>query len=413
MTGIWRPQPRTEEAKNIYATAEADRRQHPEQYRLDAALIIEKALKPDQFAMSTDTTWRKGLEVYAASAREEGRLNALGIKTMTATAMGRLRAGFAVREYLDQHPDVCERLIHRPVFIIGGWRTGTTLLQRMLACAPNLRGAYPSELSAPWRWAEGGRDERDKLTTGARQAHNFLHVLNPAMKTIHPSGEELPEECVLAMGTDFKNWGFTSTLRCPQYATWLANQDFRPSYERYANILRMLSDDGDRRWVLKAPAHTAELPSLISAFPDACIIHLHRDVVQTLASSASLFAVFRSTYSDDVDPKDVGRFQLAQTGLWLDRAMHFRKTPPPDSSAIFLDLAYKDLVRDPMASARMIYEKFDMEWSDDVAKSISTYLQNHPRNKHGRHHYTPEQFGLDPEEIRERLSRYCVWAGLA
>jgi hypothetical protein len=413
MTEIWRPEPRTAEAQNVYTAAEEDRKQHPEQYRLDAAYIIKKALKPDQPSISTDTKWREGLGVYIDSAREEGHLNALGIKTMMATAVGRLRAGIAIRNFLEKHPHVYKRQIHRPVFIIGGWRTGTTLLQRLLASAPNLRGVYPSELSAPWRCAADEPIDRDRLAKGARKAHKFLHLLNPAMKTIHPSGEELPEECVLAMGTDFKNWGFTSTLRCPEYAAWLTNQDFRQSYERYADILRMLEDDSNRRWVLKAPAHTAELPALLSAFPDACIIHLHRDIVQTVASSASLFAVFRSTYSDQVYPEDVGRLQLDQTGLWLDRAMKCRENPPVAASPTYMDLAYKDLVADPVAAARLIYERFDIDWSAGVADRFNKYLRTHPRNKHGRHLYTPEQFGLDPGEIRERLSPYTAWAGLA
>src|SRR5690606_17078896 len=98
----------------------------------------------------------------------------------------------------------------------------------------------------------------------------------------HPSGARLEEECVLAMGTDFRNWGFTSTLRCPGHSAWLAEQDLSGSYRRYAEILRLLQDASGRRWILKAPAHTAELPSLFAAFPDATVVHLHRDVVQTV-----------------------------------------------------------------------------------------------------------------------------------
>ena len=145
------------------------------------------------------------------------------------------------------------------------------------------------------------------------------------------------------------------------------------------------------------------MPSLVSAFPDACIVHLHRDVVETVASSASLFAVFRSTYSDQVDPEEVGGYQLDQTALWLERAMSFRKNQPGNSSATFLDFSYKELVKDPMSAARLIFKSFDIGWTDEVAESFHAYLENHPRHKHGRHRYTPEQFGLDPDAIREKV----------
>jgi hypothetical protein len=413
MTELWRPPQRTEEALQVYAAAEADRNQNPDQYRLETDAVIEKALGNNLSYLSADPVCREGLGVYVESAREEGRLNALGVKTMMATAAGRLKAGSLILQYLECHPEVRKKRINKPVFIIGGWRTGTTLLQRMLASAPNLRGAYPMELSAPWRCAESREDETGKLARGARQAHNFLHLVNPGMKTIHPSGADLPEECVLAMGTDFKNWGFTSTLRCPSYASWLKGQDFASSYQRYADILRMLQDTTRRRWVLKAPAHTAELPSLLAAFPDACIVHLHRDVVETVASSASLFAVFRSTYSDVADPVEVGRFQLDQTALWLDRAMACRENPPKDATPVFLDLAYQDLVKNPIAGAKRIFNAFDIEWTAEVAQSFEVYLKHYPKDKHGRHRYTSFEFGLEPDEIRERLKHYAVWAGLA
>lgn len=123
----------------------------------------------------------------------------------------------------------------------------------------------------------------------------MLHALDPAMAAIHSSGGRLAEECVLAMGTDFRNWGFTSTLRCPSYADWLLTQGLTASYRLYADILRLLQDDSGRRWILKAPGHTAGLAALMATLPDALIVHLHRDMVQTVNPGASLFAAFRST----------------------------------------------------------------------------------------------------------------------
>ena len=81
--------------------------------------------------------------------------------------------------------------------------------------------------------------------------------------------------------------------------------------------------------MLKAPAHLAELDHLVNAFPGAVIVHLHRDIVETIASAASLFAVFRSTYSDEVDPFDVGTFQTEQTELRLRRAVEYRSRARP------------------------------------------------------------------------------------
>ena len=112
---------------------------------------------------------------------------------------------------------------------IAGWRTGTTFLFRLLATDLRLRAPLPAELTAPWRIAGLSPAEREAALDASGAAHDFLHLLNPRLAAVHDSGPRLPEECVLAMGTDFRNWGFSSTVRLESYSRWLAGEDLRPS----------------------------------------------------------------------------------------------------------------------------------------------------------------------------------------
>lgn len=405
---MWRPVPRTAEARALYDAAEADRLANPARYSLEPEAIISAALAKGPLPADDTGDWREGLEVYLAAAREEGRLNALGVRNMAASATGRLLGRAAIARTLQRDPTIKARPIKRPIFIIGGWRTGTTLLQRLLASLPGLRATYPAELTAPSRFLGLDRAQRISTLAAGAAAHSRLHQLNPTMWSVHPSGAMLAEECVLAMGTDLRNWGFTSTLRCPSYAHWLAGQDFRGSYARYADILRILQDESGDRWILKAPAHTAELDSLLAVFPDACIVHLHRDVVQTVTSGASLFAVFRSTYSDEVDPVELGRYQLDTTALWFERAMKARDAHP---GAQFVDVAFPELASDPIKVARAICAACDVEWTTGSQEAAKERLEELNR-QHGTHRYAPEDFGLAPDDIRERLSSYRSQFGL-
>jgi hypothetical protein len=222
---------------------------------------------------------------------------------------------------------------------------------------------------------------------------------------VHDSGAWLPEECVLAMGTDLRNWGFASTVRLPSYVDWLAGQDLGPAYRTHADVLRALDQHDGRRWLLKAPAHTAELPALAAALPGCCVVHLHRDPVETVASGASLFATFRSTYSDHVDALDLGRSMLDQTELWLRRAEAFR-TSPDAAGITLLDLRYAELVGDPVTAFGRVYEAAGLEPAADLAGLLAAYDAAHPRRAHGRHRYAPADFGIDAGEVRARLGRY-------
>jgi hypothetical protein len=406
MSGAWTPPRRSADAAALYAAAEAERLAHPERYTLDPAALVARALGDEEASALGDADWRAGFERYLASAADDGRLNALGARMAADTAVGRLRARRAMARHLAAHPDVVARPLAAPIVITGGWRTGTTFLFRMLATDPRLRAPLPAELAAPWRFGRLTGEEREAALDAAASRHTLLHRLNPELALIHDSGARLPEECVLAMGTDFRNWGFTSTTRLDGYAAWLAGESFAGAYRRYRAMLQTLARD-ERRFVLKAPAHCAELASLVDAFPDACVVHLHRDVVETIASGASLFAVFRSTYSDDVDPRDVGRFQADQTALWLDRALAFRESEVARRGvARLVDLDYPALVADPIAAVRRIYETIGVELTPDVVAGFERYRSANRQHARGLHRYDAAQFGLDAGALRERFARY-------
>lgn len=408
---LWTPPPRTAEAAALYAAAEQDRTARPERYRLGAA---EADAAVDRAARGVDggrdllgdpSQWRDGLERYLGSAAQDGRLNAVGARTARGTAVAKLRARISMGRHLAEHPETTGRPLLPPIVIVGGWRTGSTFLFRLLATDPRLRAPLPAELGSPWRFAGLTGRDREDLLDAASGAHDVLHHLNPALAGVHDSGARLPEECVLAMGTDFRNWGFSSTMRLDGYTGWLAEQDLAGSYARYREILQTLDTGDGRRWVLKAPAHTPELSRLAAAFPGACVVHLHRDVVETVASGASLFAVFRSTYSDDVDARDVGRFQAGQTERWLRRAVAFRGSPAA-SRVTVLDVRYRDLVSATAAALRRIYAAAEIEAPADVDGMIERSHADRPRHAKGVHRYTAADFGLDEHDLRRRFEFY-------
>lgn len=400
MTELWQPAPRSEQAIAAHAAAEADRTARPDRYRLDSDHLISVAAREPDAVERFAPGWQTGLETYLASAREDGRLNAIGVAMVSSTAVGRLRAGAAMSRFRDEHGG--GHLVP-PIVITGGWRTGTTFLFRLLATDPRLRAPLPAELSDPVRVAAMSDEEREAFIDRATAAHEMLHVLNPDLRAIHDSGARLAEECVLTMGTDLRNWGFTSTTRLDSYADWLAGEDLSGTYLRYRGALEALDRSDGRRWVLKAPAHTAELDHLVETFPGAVVVQLHRDIVETVASGASLFATFRSMYSDEVDAVDVGRFQADQTERWFRRAVSFRNTAAAER-ATFVDLEYDRLVADPAAAISSVYTAADLDPPADPAAFIAEYQRQQPRHAHGAHRYSAASFGLDEAALRDRFA---------
>lgn len=396
---MWTPPPRKPATQAMYDAA--DQALPPEARRFDVDAIIAAVRPSLPNLVEEPTGWEEPLRRYVDALHAEARLNGFGYQAVGAMIAARIQARYAIAQTLEEHPEIRDRKLDRPIFIIGGWRTGTTLLQRLMAAVPTLRGMLPAELTQPVRFATASSDERQALLEQARQAPNMLHQLNPHIMGIHPYGPDEEEECVLALGTDFKNLSFTSNTHIPSYAHWLLDEDMCNSYAIYADILRMIVGANEtRRLVLKAPAHTASLPAIWANFPDAIIVQLHREPVATVTSGASLFAVFHTTYSDAVDPAIVGQYQLGMTRTWFDRAARARADNPAKP---VIDVDFRDFIADPTAMVARICEACDVAWDHHAEQSVRQRLATLDR-QHSAHKYSPEDFGLTADVIVEAMT---------
>jgi hypothetical protein len=404
---LWKPTPRSDAAQRVYAQAEASRKQNPDAFRLTLEGLKEMACAMTGLSDFGDDAFASNFQRLLDATNHEARLNAAGVMFAQSLLVIPLGNRLKMVHLRKEQPELFRRPIDRPIFIVGGSRTGTTLLQRLLNVDPGNRTLLAWEMTTPFALGSHDAEVRRNAAEAAQQGHDALHLLNPTMRAVHFSGATLPEECVLMMGTDGLNWGILSNAYVLSYGKWLADQDFRGAYERHRQLINIIQGDAPpHRWVLKAPYHLPELHALLQVYPDACIIHTHRDIVETVSSTASLFAVFRSTLSDHVDPLVVGAEQVILLHAWLHRAMAVRDALPARSPARFIDVHFRQLVADPIATVKQIYDALDMELSEEAQGLMQDYLAQEDKDAYGRHVYSPEQFGLDPQEIRERFSDY-------
>ena len=75
---------------------------------------------------------------------------------------------------------------------------------------------------------------------------------------------------------------------------------------------------------------------------------------------------------------------------------------PKDS----FDLQYTDLVKDPVESVKRAYKHFGIKTEAVFEKRMRIWLKDNRQHKHGTPMYSPETFGLRPEEIREGFKVY-------
>jgi hypothetical protein len=95
----------------------------------------------------------------------------------------------------------------------------------------------------------------------------------------------------------------------------------------------------------------------------------------------------------------------------MARATQARVSDPAIEGRI-IDLAHRDIVADPMATIGRIYDRFDLPFTDRHRARIAAFLTDNPAaSRLGKHRHSPDQFGIDPGEVHERLAGYYARYG--
>ncbi len=200
---------------------------------------------------------------------------------------------------------------------------------------------------------------------------------------------------------------FATQYRVPEYESWLLHEaDMAPAYRYHRMFLQYLqSAHPGERWVIKSPAHLWALGPMMREYPNALIVHTHRDPLRVVCSLASLVDLLRRLASDDVDISSVASEWVDDIILGLDRAVEARcDGTVPEKQAV--DVFFGDFLADPMAVVHTIYERLGIELTGEAERSMSTFLAANPKEKHGGHSYSFADTGLDAGSLRERTRSY-------
>ena len=282
-----------------------------------------------------------------------------------------------------------------PIFVIGHWRTGTTLLHDLFSVDPNL--AYPTtyECFFPHHFllSEGHLDKVMKVLLPKKRPQDDV-----------PVGFDRPQEEEFAMmmlgeGTPY----FTHAW--PRFGPVDSEYlDFKgvpkKKMKQWADAYmwlyrRLYLKHGGKRLVMKTPANAARLKLLTRLFPDARYVYLARNPLDVFPSTVKLW---RALYSVQ------GLHNPPQLDPWLDDYvldMFARLTEDyeedrhliPESHLV--ELRYEDIVKDPVATMRGLYRRLDIPGFDQAEMPMREFLG-------GRKEHRVSRYEL-PEELKRKI----------
>ena len=375
---------------------------------LDADSLVAAARAATGLDDFGDDGWQEPFAVLTDALAREAKLNTVG-RLLTRAELVRVLANrLRLVDLWKREPEILAGQVRAPIFIVGTARSGTSILHEVLAQDPRLRSPATWEIFYSVPPPEAATCATDARIAGTDHEVKLWHEVAPEYLTMHANAAVHPQECIFLMAHELASEHFSGVHDVPSYALWLATHDLTPSFRFHRRMLQTLQwRHPGERWLLKAPSHLTVLPALFAVYPDARVVFTHRDPAKTVPSTASLMATLRRMRRDHVDANAIAKLLVRGVAMGLEKMMAERASgATPDGQ--FVDLRYADLMRDPLAAVRAVYDRLDMTLPDDIADRMRAYLAAKPRGKHGEHRYRLEDFGLDRERLRRGYAAYCA-----
>jgi hypothetical protein len=287
-----------------------------------------------------------------------------------------------------------------PLFILGHWRSGTTFLHELLIRDP--AHTFPS-------------------TYQCFAPHHFVFSeswVTPLTKGLLPSrrpmdnmaaGWQRPQEDEFALGNLGQPTPYMSMMfprRGPAYPDYLdlhnlTSEQIATWKDALAEFFRRITYRDNRRIIVKSPAHTARVRTLLEMFPNAKFVHIVRNPFDVFASTVNLWKSLN----------EVQRIQATGDQAWieqyvLDGLQRMYAAFEADRQLLaddqLYELRYEDLIEDPADQMRQIYQQLNLGDFEKVEPAVAGHLAE-VKNYRTNHYSLAEE---TRNQIRNRWNAY-------
>jgi omega-hydroxy-beta-dihydromenaquinone-9 sulfotransferase len=259
-----------------------------------------------------------------------------------------------------------------PLFILGHWRSGTTLLHDLLAqdsAQFNFANTYQVVNPLTYLTTQG---TITRLLPGLVPPKRPMD--NMALSFTSPQEDEfaplLMTGLSVYLGVSFPQTGAAYEkylsfrgVPCAEVEAWKA---------AFLRFCKKLSLTDHRALLLKSPPHTARIKTILEIFPDARFVHIHRDPYTVFQSQRHFFDTagwFTYLQTPDLDAIDAGILQRHETMY----DAYFEDLPliPPGQ---FTELRFADLEADPVTQIAGVYAKLGLSGFDAFRPRLERYV---------------------------------------
>jgi len=264
----------------------------------------------------------------------------------------------------------------RPVFILGHWRSGTSLLHELLS----LDGAFiaPTTFACfnPNNFLLSSNPLGEPSNAVQRPTGDFM------VATDSPQEEEFALLC-LAGASAYEAFMFPDSIRKLNSLSNPMLFSGDESMQWKEGLLEFLlgvlyAADRPGRLLLKSPTNSFRVETLNGLFPDATFVVISREPVAVFKSTLAMWQRMWERYA--FTPALSGRQleeEVARARLAMEERLEagLSSIPAQRCKAI----RYEELVANPSATIRALCEKLNLADPDPLIPRVETYMAEHVR----------------------------------
>ena len=261
-----------------------------------------------------------------------------------------------------------------PVIIIGHWRSGTTYLHELLGKDPQF--CYVS------LWNTLLPDSFITLEPMKKFLANFLPTQRPMDEIKVDIDGPYEEEAAVAV---LSPWSFFHCLHFAKNAEeqylksihfqGLSDEEKKQWDDNYLKFMKtVIYANKGKRLLLKNPANTARIPTLLKLFPDARFIHIYRSPYKVYFSTVKM----RNRVLDKIALHNASKEEIEKQVI--ENYIRVMKTYFEQVKLIpkdrIVDVRYEDLVKDPLKTVSKIYSKLKIPGLKNALPGMNKYLDS-------------------------------------
>jgi hypothetical protein len=286
-----------------------------------------------------------------------------------------------------------------PVFILGHWRSGTTLLHYLLAQDME-QFAFPNTYQVV--------NPHTFLTTEERNKRRFRRLVpqrrpmdNMALSFDTPQEDEFAPG-LMTLFSPYLGMSFPRRERAyERYLTFRTalSAELADWQRAFKVFLKKLTLHSNRALLLKSPPHTARVRLLLEMFPQARFIHVCRDPYRVFQSTRHYFdtAVWY-TYLQRPDLAQIDNGIFRRYRLMHDAYLEERKLIPSNQ---LCEVRFEDMEKDPVGQIHTIYQQLNLPDFGEFRPNLQRYVDSLKG-------YRKNEFTELPRSLRQQVA--TEWA---